>query len=368
MKKQTKIKLLYLSMGLIFFGCSLLFPDEKTTTDPWDYTWTIDTLYYPSSLQTDMKRIWGSAWDDVYAVGHSDYQDGIMWHFNGKEWSPFPLTNSSGVRIAKNLSIWGITGFGRNDVWIVARHSVQKTFFHPIITRDTAFVAHYNGLEWEDLSSSIRGRSLFSVGGTNFENLWVGGLGGKIFRYDGSEWHENNTPVVISDTVHANVYQIAAHDQFPTYALLYNPRFNGDLRTNFIKRVSDEDWVVLDTLEGYGLGGLWYSPRGELFSAGGGKVWKLEHDEWETFGSLPSDSRPLSVYGSSEEHLFASGFSVQPFEGRLYYYDGKKWTSLLEFLDLKDVSLRAVWSDEESVFVIGNTPGYPSKTIVIRGR
>ena len=74
-------------------------PPDDTTKDPLTYTWTIDTLAYPGSMQTTMRDIWASSPTDVYVVGHNDQNRGLMYHYDGKSWSDVKLAASQGGQI-----------------------------------------------------------------------------------------------------------------------------------------------------------------------------------------------------------------------------------------------------------------------------
>ncbi len=105
---------------LLFFASScrknpIVAPPPK---DPRTYTWTIDTLAYPGSLQTDMYDIWGSSPVDVYAVGDGGINAGNMWHFDGTVWSSINLPFGSFV-LSK------IFGFAPNNIYAVGTRFYQ---------------------------------------------------------------------------------------------------------------------------------------------------------------------------------------------------------------------------------------------------
>lgn len=83
----------------ISFGCkSPSGPD--VLKNPREYTWTIDTLAYPGSFQTNMNDIWASSPSDVYVVGHNSDGFRKMYHFNGNTWKPIGLNPIEGGTIA----------------------------------------------------------------------------------------------------------------------------------------------------------------------------------------------------------------------------------------------------------------------------
>ena len=66
-------------------------PPDNKVKNPREYSWTIDTLSYPGSLQTFMRDIWASSPSDVYVVGSNDQAYGHMFHYDGKNWTAVNL-------------------------------------------------------------------------------------------------------------------------------------------------------------------------------------------------------------------------------------------------------------------------------------
>jgi hypothetical protein len=94
-------------------------PPEDTIKDPRTYTWTIDTLAYPGSMQTNMQDIWASSPTNVYVVGRNERGYGKMYHFDGTRWTDVKLSTTQGGTIQGAIDLFGIYGFGSNDVYAV---------------------------------------------------------------------------------------------------------------------------------------------------------------------------------------------------------------------------------------------------------
>ena len=60
--------ILLLLVALTMQAC--LFSTEPTNKNPRKSTWKTDTLFYPTSVQTQMSEILASSLKDIYAVGH----------------------------------------------------------------------------------------------------------------------------------------------------------------------------------------------------------------------------------------------------------------------------------------------------------
>jgi hypothetical protein len=54
--------------------------------NPREFTWTADTIYYPDSYQTIIVSTWANNEKDIYAVGHTDVNEGQFWHYDGSKW------------------------------------------------------------------------------------------------------------------------------------------------------------------------------------------------------------------------------------------------------------------------------------------
>lgn len=95
LRKLFKNKILTLIALTLFlfqqYSCDTTEPPPiKSVKDPRTYTWTIDTLIN-NSFQTAMRRIRGSAPNDVYIGGHNAGFPGALWHFDGDRWMPVDL-------------------------------------------------------------------------------------------------------------------------------------------------------------------------------------------------------------------------------------------------------------------------------------
>ncbi len=99
--------------------------------------------------------IWGSAADDIWAVGH-----GVVLHYDGGRWREYELP--SGLAGTLFLSIWGRSG---DEVWTVGRGGT---------------IIHWNGNSWQQQATPAD-NTLLAVGG-NADSVWAVGEEGTIFR------------------------------------------------------------------------------------------------------------------------------------------------------------------------------------------
>jgi hypothetical protein len=124
---------------------------------------------------TWLNAVWGSAEDDVYAVGHQ-----LMIHFGGVGvWSPVNLgsISLSGVTLE---NVWGSSS---DDVYAVGEH-----WAGPVLL-------HFDGEQWQEitLGSIASGAELYGVHGTGPDDVWVVGAQGSsgiALHFDGEQWSE----------------------------------------------------------------------------------------------------------------------------------------------------------------------------------
>jgi hypothetical protein len=131
----------------------------------WDGTsWSPVTITGPSSDPNDLGAIWGSAADDVWAVGLR-----TIVHFDGTAWTPsaFP----TGIPPSEWLgAVWGT---GPNDVWAGAG---------PL--SDDPILLHWDGSSWSD-SGMSQGASFWGAAGGP---LWATDDAGAVWLWDGQAW------------------------------------------------------------------------------------------------------------------------------------------------------------------------------------
>ncbi|MEP0861822.1 MAG: hypothetical protein HRF52_10350 [Ignavibacterium sp.] len=121
-----------------------------------------DTVY-------PLRAVWGSASNDVWAVG--DF--GTIIHWDGKEWKK--------IKSPLDLSLNDVWGTDANNVYIL-KTSVDNT----------STVARYNGIYWEDLTDRI------PAGPKNFNSIWIDKsgtgyvVGNSTLYFDGKSFNRVN--------------------------------------------------------------------------------------------------------------------------------------------------------------------------------
>ncbi len=318
---------------------------------PRDYTWEIDTLSYPGSLQTIMFDIWGSSPKDVYVVGHNERGFGKMFHFDGKNWNPINLPLGL-------FSLEAIFGFSKEDVWAVGILSYENPNPPPNFL-DSSLVVHYDGSTWQP-ASLTKQRGLTSIWGRSPEDIWAGGINGALYHYDGNFWRADSVPLFIptdADPVY-NFYAVTGNTAGDIFMLLFAPPPDGSERYYLFKR-QDNAWAIADSMLYQYFSSIWLSPSGKLY-ASGSEVRLWDGTSWNTL-SEGLETITYTIFGTSDTNLFAAGSS------RIFHYNGLDWFEYENF-QFNDVIFSGIWTDGNEVFIIGYTFNFPQNTIVLYGK
>jgi hypothetical protein len=108
---------------------------------------------------SDLFGIWGTAYNNIFAVGES----GTILHYEISSWSSVNSQTTNDL-----YNIWGYTG---TDVFSVG---------------ESGTIAHFNGTSWNSIDSDTTS-DLYDVWGTNGSDVFMVGESGTICHFDGSE-------------------------------------------------------------------------------------------------------------------------------------------------------------------------------------
>lgn len=135
-------------------GGSLSAPSDAVTIATYDGTWTaVATAGLPDQ---PLFKVWGSAADDVWAVGTS----GVILHFDGQSWTTVPSPTSERL-----IAVWGTDA---NAVYAVGGDA-------------TGLILSWDGTAWAELARTPERLSgLWTAPG---RPLYVGGDRGFLARY-----------------------------------------------------------------------------------------------------------------------------------------------------------------------------------------
>ncbi len=350
--------------ALLQLSCTGDIMGPPVIKDPRTYTWTIDTLAYPGSYQTAMQDIWGSSSTDVYVVGHNDQNRGLMWHYDGKQWTDVKLSTVQGGNIQGAIDLSAIDGFSAASVYAVGEKDYDNPNRPPNFL-DSSLIIRFDGRQWRE-ENIQRKRWLLSISDTAPNDIWMCGLNGTLYHFNGSQWQRDTVVVSIPPDGEFTLWKVAAVSPSEVYMI-------GIVNQNSIARNSwyflirqQNRWSVVDSFvvqpghyeTKFGQNGLWVSPEGTLYSFGP-HILRWTGSSWvkvyETFDALSK------MAGTSESNVFAVGDF-----GKILHYNGVDWYEFKEVRNLNAV-YSSVWTDGREVFVVGFFND-GSKTLILHGK
>lgn len=352
-------RLCCLAFLFLFLACNndITGPSSK---DPRHLKWTTDTLSYPGNYQTLLGDIWGSAPDDVYAVGHSSTTEGVMWHFDGERWSNVRISGSQGGPISGSITFSDIFGFSSKDVWAVGKRNHTNPN-PPPNSLFTSLLIHNDSNLWQDIPTP-EGSILTAVWGRSSDDLWIGGINGTLFYYDGVTVAKDSIPLDIPKDADPffNVLSLTGSPSGEVYMLLAD--FGGN-RYFFLEN-KGSGWIVTDSTFFYDSSRLWMSPSNTLYVSGQ-SVYKRQGQEWVEMLEGRSTLYSSGITGTSDDNIIVVGSSsTGNYPGAAYHFDGTDWSEITE-LRIQNNNYFDVWTDGTDIFVIGRADG---KTIVRHGK
>jgi hypothetical protein len=349
---------------ILFFGCKKVnVVETKPIKDPRTYSWTADTLGYPGSYQTLMSDIWGSSANDVYVVGHNSQNRGLMWHYDGHNWTNVRLITSEGGQIDGAIDLTSIYGFSSTDIYAAGSRIIGYNPNPPPTFIDSAIIIHFDGSTWKQVSI-YDGIPLNDIYGSSSNDIWAGGLGKNMFHYNGSTWETDSINISIPNGFDFQINTISSYNS-NFYLIGYgNNNTTAESIIYFFKRLKNE-WVLQDSFNDINGGNkfgyrLNQSNLPDLYSNGYG-IFKYNNSAWSNI--FQSEYPFSSMWGTSNNNIFAVSTG-----GRAFHYNGTDWKQI-EQLNLLQINYYAVWTDGTEAFVVGHIfDGIYYKTIIWHGK
>ena len=358
-KRIAVLLCIVFSVFLMHSHCRKDFSPLHLAKNPRELSWSVDTLSHPDNWQASLIDIWASSSEDVYVAGTANTTRGILWHYDGNQWTDIKIHSSQGGSIKGSISFSDIFGFGPDDVWLVG-DIVDYNPNPPPDLVHSSLVVHYNGTDWERIPTP-EGHALESIWGPYKNNLWMAGVNGTLFHYDGVTIKNDTIPLNIPKDANPvyNVVSITGNES-EAYMLLAD--FNSRPWRYFFLEYQDNQWVVKNSTFFFDSHRLWMSPSGKLYATGRA-VYRREGDSWVTLIDGSATGSTYDIYGTSDNDLFIVGKSVNG-DGAVHHYNGSDWF-FYENLENPNFIYYRVWTDGEEVFVTGRA--YP-QSIVLHGK
>jgi hypothetical protein len=136
----------------------------------------------PPVAGLSLSDVWGSSDLDVYAVGSAAGR-GVVLHFNGETWSV--------VLDEPHVGFVRVGGTRASDVWVTG-HALVPTGTGLEEQAGHGAIRHFDGAGWFTVQSPTSA-PLGAVSAVSSSAVYViadGGLGGSVWRYDGTNWVE----------------------------------------------------------------------------------------------------------------------------------------------------------------------------------
>jgi hypothetical protein len=112
--------------------------------------------------------VWGSASDDVWAVGDT----GQILHWDGSAWTR--------VVAGGSVSDWldAVWSSGPDDAWAAGRWGT---------------LLHWDGTAWSAVPAVLPLGAGVALWGSAANDVWLAGGGGSVYHFDGSTWTPEDT-------------------------------------------------------------------------------------------------------------------------------------------------------------------------------
>jgi hypothetical protein len=337
--------------ALFIMGCKSEPVEPSPPKHPREYSWTVDTLASPGSLQTLMRYLWASSSNNIYICGYNDQGSGKMYHFDGTRWNPVePALQVNDLK--------GIYGFSPSQIFVVGNRATLNPNPPPNFLFSNLLI-RYDGSLWQNVNVPS-GEGLQSLWGRSPTDYWIGGAEGYLAHYSGSQFMRDSVPYtfVRDSTQNSQITQIIG-DASRIYLVLGNAPDTLFFPIFYFYERLGSQWVIRDS--SYDFARLFISPQGTLYRVGPGGVQRLTGSSWIT---VLGQWAAVQMGGSAEDNIFAVGYEA---EGRVYHYNGTDWFEYTQ-LRMNNVRFQSVWTDGTAAFIIGITSDFPMKTVVLHGK
>jgi hypothetical protein len=250
----------------------------------------------PQFTQVDLmlRGVWGSATNDVYAVGFDFAGDARMQRFDGTRWSEVPGFAAGAGEELELFSLWGSSA---SDIF-----TVGSTFDG---VDETSLIFHYDGSGWQRMTvTGPVAPSLTDVWGSSPTDVYAvgrdaGSRNGVILHYDGGAW----SPVLQLDGLVLNAVWGTAADDVYAAGFRVDPNFNVN---GVIVHFDGTDWSEADIPPSDVINELWASAPDDVFAVGaGGAVLHFDGSGWAT--TNPITTELFGIWGLSASDVFAVG-------------------------------------------------------------
>lgn len=259
----------------------------------------------PPLLNLSLNAVWGSAADNVYAVG----RNGLVLRFDGSAWRE---VSEAKVTTNNLLAIWGTA---KDDIWSVGAFGT---------------IVHFDGTRWSVVASPDTLDTLRGVWAAARDNVFAVGDRGTVTHYDGVQWRAaQQTPNRLNAVWGRNRDDVWAVGEAGT-----------------VLHYDGKAWSTIPQSGVLTLTGVHGASSGALFVVAGGGSTVL-HYESNTFKARSSGvtARLNSVWAVDERQAYAVGAG-----GTIVAWDGTSWTQQASGTTSR---LTAIWAAAARLHTVG---------------
>jgi len=194
----------------------------------------------------DLRGVWGSAPDNVFAVG----MNAAILQYDGTNWSA--MTVGGGLASPNLYDVWGS---GPTDVFAVGEFPEMSGGGGEIIsTPKTTAILHHagntGGAIWTSmLTGIVNGQTLHGVWGSGPNDVFAVGTGATVLHYNGTAWSQQTMPVVTGDLY--GVWGKASNDVYAVHSSGSVWHYDGTSWSKYSGTGHPQGWPWV---------GLWGSP------------------------------------------------------------------------------------------------------------
>lgn len=239
----------------------------------WDGSvWTLTTMPGGSSAY----HLWADSDSDVWVVGEGS----TIEHFDGQDWSTMQTPGPSGTEL------FGVSGTGPDDVWMVGHYDVQSTY--------EMLLMHWDGQRWLTKLG-------FSQPGST--DLW-----GVVVLSPTDAWATGT----LNDSTHGIYRGLTLHWNGKHWADSYQDLLPSGYMYDIAATSPSDVWVV-GAADKLAVAAHW-----------NGHAWHAAHPQ--SPGS--SDNRLLAVSADSPTDVWAVGYWDRPGlrTRMIQHWNGERWT------------------------------------------
>ena len=256
--------------------------------------WEVMTI--PASEEIGLVGMWGTSSSNVYAVGNGlDEERAVVLHYNGTNWQEI----STGLDLTLFFRIWGT---GEDDVYVTGDRRNGEIF-------DPA-VAHWDGVEWSVIEFTLDW-TICDLWRTSSSQIWGFGSNG-IASFNGVDWTlafdaGGGSQSRIHGSSETNIFAVSSKEMF---------RYDGYSWTDMSNRVTNS-----------GLLHIWGTSEANIIAVGddgaiirwNGSTWNLEESN--------TDFTLYRIWGSGPNDIYAVGPGPFYFmdSGHIVHYNGSTW-------------------------------------------